>query len=512
MVTLLAMCVDWRSLTPGGTPAVRSVNLGNGEIDYGAYLDSFEDADLEIAGSTATYSASLTFDASFFDAIDETSAAEEKTAGGARFTVAYDYDLETVTISAVIDTPDGQTVLDTISGKIFKTESGETDAYLLIEDEIFLLSELASLSVIDNAGFFSQIAAAAKRAADAAAAAARAAAEATAAAIRAAAAALEAAAKAATALVKSISEQIADLANAALAKIVSGALSADDLAMAFAAAKIEQDKSVNITLVDFLAQWRAKREETLNYLKNLPAATNELKRTLSDDSVPLIYKIVAVVVKSGVFEEVASLLSDPNPNAAHIIATVNYVHNKELDESKVLDDNGFINDQSVCTEWKAGVWSLNKNGCGYISFYNYFKLAGKPKSLADLIFDIDISATTNFLGAFGLNPYECNVLLGAYGVEYTRYDSAETLQNAAEEKENCRILLSFVWINDELYQEGGIITLLPYIATGAIGAHTIIVDKVGNDYTSYNNQDDGEYQWGFFDLSYIVFMTGYILP
>jgi hypothetical protein len=290
-------------------------------------------------------------------------------------------------------------------------------------------------------------------------------------------------------------------------------LSVYSIAEAFSVAKLkDENKEISIYVPEY-TNGLAKLVEVLEYIKNLPQATAEMKKALSDDSLPMLYRIIVAVTKRGLLELTADRISNAPFSVGLVIAAINYANNKELDENAVLDkETGLIEYQGLCVAWKAGISNLKVSGCGYIAVYNYMKVAGKYMKLADVVFEFDVNSTENIFSVFGVNPYEFPVFFMAHGISYVRYDSVEALQEAANAKGNCRIMLSFVWV-DDFDSISTIFTDIP------LGAHNALVEKKESLYTIHNSghfdacDNIAEFlQLEYADGSYDIFIDGYILP
>jgi hypothetical protein len=502
-------CVDAR-FRQSAPAAVRTVSLQKDGIDYRAFLDGFDDAGLEIANHSAAFSASVVFDAGLFEGIDRLSSEEGGETYTMRFSVVYDYEAELVRLSAVMDTPDGEVVLDTVCGKVF-FDGDIVDALLDFDGELMTLKELTEISAINEVGLFSNLVKAAQAVVTTAAVAVQAVVTQV----------VTTVATVAVAVIKTISEQINDLVDAVAAKISGKALSAEDIAIAFSIAKLERDHRELLPYVFGNADTRTKLNEFIEYLKTLPQAGAEMKKAINDDSLPILYKIVAVVVKSGALELVSGVVSGIIPLDKRLaIAAINYAHNSNLNEADVLHyENGLIEYQNICEKWKAGLNNLKWSGCGYIAAYNYMKAAGKYMTLANVIFEFDINNTQNIGSVFGINPYEYPIFFNAHGISYVRYDSVEALQAAANAKGDCRIILSYVWVIDGMDSISAIDKAV--IKYGVpLNAHFVTVEKVNkNSYNAHivhNINGFGTYAsiQDFFDNAgtYTIIINGFILP
>jgi hypothetical protein len=191
---------------------------------------------------------------------------------------------------------------------------------------------------------------------------------------------------------------------------------------------------------------------------------------------PILYKIVAVVVKSGVLELVSGVVSGIIPLDKRLaIAAINYAHNSTLDETIHLSKDGLIDDQHDYEAWKAGISNLKSSGCGYIAAYNYMKSVGKYMTLANIIFEFDINNIQNLGSIIGIDPYEFPIFFNAHGISYVRYDSVDALQAAVDAKGDCKIILSYVWVidgMDSISTIGAIISKYGF----PIGAHNVMIE------------------------------------
>jgi hypothetical protein len=127
-------------------------------VDHQAYLDEFEDAEFEVLDYIGEFTGYKTFDLSLFDALDYVDLDEENCEPfKAKFNVTYDVQSNIVTLCVEMPDESGEVLIDTIYGLAFQNANGDIDAYLDIDGEIVLLSELATNGLIDNTGWLKNL-------------------------------------------------------------------------------------------------------------------------------------------------------------------------------------------------------------------------------------------------------------------------------------------------------------------------------------------------------------------
>lgn len=153
-----------------------------------------------------------------------------------------------------------------------------------------------------------------------------------------------------------------------------------------------------------------------------------------------------------------------------------YAINNYDNNCKLTDPNDFINKQADYSEWKLGLKTLDKNGCGAIATYNALRVIDRPSNLANVIYYYDITSGDLLFGTFGISPLSIkkyfdsnNILCNHY------YYNFKLLKNECEKiDENQAIILLYMCNASNVFE----------------GAHYITLKKEGSGYFAYNARID----------------------
>lgn len=143
--------------------ATRTISLTESAVDAQSILNEFDDVSLIKEGTVTFFEGSKDIDDDLLAEIDNIS--DNDLAGFKNYTVryyaSYDESTDLVSLYATKENDDGELIIDVIYGLAFINEKGNPDAFLDIEGETVLLSEMQDLGLIQNCGWFSKLIAAA---------------------------------------------------------------------------------------------------------------------------------------------------------------------------------------------------------------------------------------------------------------------------------------------------------------------------------------------------------------
>lgn len=111
-----------------------------------------------------------------------------------------------------------------------------------------------------------------------------------------------------------------------------------------------------------------------------------------------------------------------------VLCNVNYKKNMKVWEE--LNYTGIIYDQSEWDDFKYGLGTVAKNGCGAIAVYNILVLENKYKPFPEIIkyFDND---NENIFGLLGTNPFAVKSYLKKQGYKTKIYFKEKNFKDAA---------------------------------------------------------------------------------
>ena len=138
---------------------VRTIEVKQNELDIQSVFDEFEDAKLETAGSLTTFEGVKTISIDDFSALDNLSESDIESFDNIAVKYNFSYDAETgiVKLSATTLNRDSVIEVEEIQGLAFYNDNGEIDAYLDVDGECVLLSEMQDAGMIANCGWFSRL-------------------------------------------------------------------------------------------------------------------------------------------------------------------------------------------------------------------------------------------------------------------------------------------------------------------------------------------------------------------
>ncbi|MDR0751867.1 MAG: hypothetical protein LBF12_04715 [Christensenellaceae bacterium] len=174
---------------------------------------------------------------------------------------------------------------------------------------------------------------------------------------------------------------------------------------------------------------------------------------------PVVTAVVAVATMAAIVAEDA-------------VIEANYKHNK-----KNKDPDKYINNQNDGDfhNWKFGVSTMDKNGCGVIAVYNLLRMRGETKNLADVAYEIENNTGTLILGIFGTDPTHFGEYFRSKKIKVTEYTNLTKLEDAAKEMSTSQKIVLEIWNEPSILK----------------GAHAVAVEKVDKIFYIYNGEYDG---------------------
>lgn len=156
---IFATCYTVGKPTVVNAASVRTVELSNDYFDDQSIFDEFDEHTLTTEGSVTYFEGFKTLSADILSEINLISEQNLDSYNDSqlRYTVSFDVDTNRVVASATITKEDGSVEYDEISGDAFFNEKGEIDAYMNIDGETILLSELRGAGMIENCGWLSRL-------------------------------------------------------------------------------------------------------------------------------------------------------------------------------------------------------------------------------------------------------------------------------------------------------------------------------------------------------------------
>lgn len=138
----------------------RTINASESLIDSENIFNSYEEQTLEIKDSIVTFEGNQTIsleDLCDLDEVGKDELLETREDIVIKYKYGYNNETNEVSLKVVSLTGEEEVIIDAIYGEAFINDAGEIDAYLEIEDEIILLSELQNAGMIENCGWFSSM-------------------------------------------------------------------------------------------------------------------------------------------------------------------------------------------------------------------------------------------------------------------------------------------------------------------------------------------------------------------
>lgn len=141
------------------TNAIRTIEVKQNKMDYQSIFDEFENAKLETESGLTTFEGYQTLNLSDFEEFDLVSATDfqEDLKMQVKYNFSFDAETGIVTLSAEAINSNGVVEIDEIQGIAFYNENGEIDAYLDVDGESVLLSEMRDAGMIANCGWFKKL-------------------------------------------------------------------------------------------------------------------------------------------------------------------------------------------------------------------------------------------------------------------------------------------------------------------------------------------------------------------
>lgn len=143
--------------------STRTMTLSNSAVESQSIFNDFDDVSLIKEGTITFFEGSKNINEDLLGEIDYISDGDfaEFENYTVRYYASYDEATDLVSLYATKENDDGELLIDVIYGLAFINEKGNPDAFLDIEGETVLLSEMQDLGLIENCGWFSKLIAAA---------------------------------------------------------------------------------------------------------------------------------------------------------------------------------------------------------------------------------------------------------------------------------------------------------------------------------------------------------------
>lgn len=110
------------------------------------------------------------------------------------------------------------------------------------------------------------------------------------------------------------------------------------------------------------------------------------------------------------------------------IGNRNYENNSRLDQP-----NGFVFGQAILNQFRFGLTTMNKVGCGIVAAYNMLRLTGQPTAMSELILEFETNLTETIpFGFFGINPFSMKKFFTAHNISYCIL-SGDNIEKCREE-------------------------------------------------------------------------------
>lgn len=124
------------------------------------------------------------------------------------------------------------------------------------------------------------------------------------------------------------------------------------------------------------------------------------------------------------------------------------------------EPNALINGQSAFANYRFGLSTMDKVGCGIIGIYNVLRLLGRPENFTDLIREFETNSTETIpFGFFGINPFSMKKYFEAHNILYSKIRRISDLENC--KSEGSVYLLTF-WNNAKNWFKGAHTVALCY--------------------------------------------------
>ncbi|MDR0751283.1 MAG: hypothetical protein LBF12_01655 [Christensenellaceae bacterium] len=148
------------------------------------------------------------------------------------------------------------------------------------------------------------------------------------------------------------------------------------------------------------------------------------------------------------------------------------------------DPGKYINNQNNggFQNWKFGLSTMDKNGCGVIAVYNLLRMRGEPKNLAFVAYEIETNSGTLAFGIFGTDPTHFGEYFKSKNIKTTAYTNLTKLEEDAKKMSTSQKIILEIWNEPSILK----------------GAHAVAVEKVNDKYFVYNSgeKEDRAYYFG----------------
>ena len=142
-----------------------------------------------------------------------------------------------------------------------------------------------------------------------------------------------------------------------------------------------------------------------------------------------------------------------NYTALIFISNRNYSHNKNLDYSVILDNQGYIREQAITNEIKYGVRYSDFNGCGWIALHNVLNYYDESVEIYEIIQYLDRYGL-NIYGLLGTDPLAIIMYLRKFDLNARISFSSEDFEELSSQSD--AIIMGYISksMNEAHYQAG----------------------------------------------------------
>lgn len=154
---------------------------------------------------------------------------------------------------------------------------------------------------------------------------------------------------------------------------------------------------------------------------------------------------------------------------------------------KNIEPEGMINGQGELSDYRFGLSTMDKVGCGIIAIYNALRLLGREEGFTELIREFETNSTETIpFGFFGINSFSMTKFFKARSISYTKLHSINDIVRHTEEG---GIYIFTFFNNRKKLTEG---------------AHTVALQYSDGFYTVYNLTNGRKEPVSFTDAAEII--------
>lgn len=134
--------------------SIRTINVQESYLNYEGILNDFDDVSLSSDDGSVSFSATKTLDLRLYDYVSYSSYSNDVSVS---YNFIYNFELNQVEITVSVEDEEGNTQTDTLIGDVFLNDEGKEDAFIDIDGEYILLSEMKNISSIEECGWFKRV-------------------------------------------------------------------------------------------------------------------------------------------------------------------------------------------------------------------------------------------------------------------------------------------------------------------------------------------------------------------